>query len=133
MLILHSNLLKMVNLNIQNIDKRIIDLKVGELLELLDERYAANSKDNKILDNATVKSDFLNVKQCASLTGYNDDYIRQLVFKGKIPFYKIQDHSIRFSRKEIIDWMTTKKYVPVAKRAQQYIEENDMPSQLNKL
>ena len=116
----------MVNLNIQNIDKRIIDLKVGELLEILDERYVANLKDKRKLDNVTIESDFLNVKLCAVLTGYNEDYIRQLVFKNKIPFYKVQDHSIRFSRKEIVDWMTTKKYIPVAKRAQQY-----MPSQFN--
>ncbi len=120
----------MTDHNIQNIDKRIIDLKVSELLELLDGRYAANPKDNNILDNATVKSDFLNVKQCAGLTGYNEDYIRQLVFKGKIPFYKIQDHSIRFSRKEIVDWMTTKKYTPVAARAQRYIEKNDIPKSI---
>ena len=121
----------MVNLNIQNIDKRIIDLKVGELLEILDERYVANLKDKRKLDNVTIESDFLNVKLCAVLTGYNEDYIRQLVFKNKIPFYKVQDHSIRFSRKEIVDWMTTKKYIPVAKRAQQYIDGNDMPSQFN--
>ncbi len=108
-------------------DKRIIDLSVGELLQLLDERYIPNQTGKKILGNTERKSDFLNVKQCAVLTGYKEDYIRQLVSKKQIPFFKVQDHSVRFSEKEVINWMTTKKYKPVSVRAQQYIDETDNP------
>lgn len=121
----------MANNNLKNTDKRIIDLNVGELLDLLDNHYINNLKERSSSENIVSKKDFINVKECAVLTGYNVDYVRQLVFKGKIPFYKIQDYSIRFSRKEIIDWMTTKKYIPVAKRAQQYIEEKDISIQFN--
>lgn len=108
-------------------DKRIIDLSVGELLQLLDERYITNQTGKTIFENAESKSDFLNVKQCAILTGYKEDYIRQLVSKKKIPYFKVQDHSVRFSKKEVTNWMTTKKYKPVSARVQQYIDETGFP------
>ncbi|MCX6210373.1 MAG: helix-turn-helix domain-containing protein [Bacteroidetes bacterium] len=115
------------------LDKRIIDLSVVELLNILDERYVIIPKDKNLSDSAVLKSDFLNVKKCAELTGYTEEYIRQLVFKEKIPFYKVQDHTIRFSKREIIEWMTTKKYIPVAKRAQDYINRNELPNQFTNL
>lgn len=116
-----------------NIDKRIIDLSVIELLNILDERYVITSKDKNLSNSAVLKSDFLNVKKCAELTGYAEDYIRQLISNKKIPFYKVQDHTIRFSKKEIIEWMTTRKYTPVAKRAQDYINTNELPNQFTNL
>jgi excisionase family DNA binding protein len=115
------------------LDKRIIDLSVEDLLNILDERYVITPKDKNLSDSAVSKSDFLNVKKCAELTGYTEEYIRQLVFKEKIPFYKVQDHTIRFSKREIIEWMTTRKYTPVAKRAQDYINRNELPNQFKTL
>jgi len=131
-IISRSNSKEMVSRN-TNIDKRIIDLSVIELLNILDERYVITSKDKNLSNSAVLKSDFLNVKKCAELTGYAEDYIRQLISNKKIPFYKVQDHTIRFSKKEIIEWMTTRKYTPVAKRAQDYINTNELPNQFTNL
>jgi excisionase family DNA binding protein len=115
------------------LDKRIIDISVEDLLNILDERYVITPKDKNLSDSTVSKSDFLNVKKCAELTGYAEEYIRQLVSNKKIPFYKVQEHTIRFSKKEIIEWMTTRKYTPVAKRAQDYINRNELPNQFKTL
>jgi excisionase family DNA binding protein len=115
------------------LDKRIIDISVEDLLNILDERYVITPKDKNLSDSAVSKSDFLNVKKCAELTGYAEGYIRQLVSNKKISFYKVQDHTIRFSKREIIEWMTTRKYTPVAKRAQDYINRNEIPNQFKTL
>jgi excisionase family DNA binding protein len=61
-----------------------------------------------------VDSDFMNVKECALLTGYKPDYIRQLVFKRAIPFHKNPKRKpVRFKRFEILAWMATKKFTPI--------------------
>jgi excisionase family DNA binding protein len=131
-IISRSNSKEMVSRN-TNIHKRIIDLNVEDLLNILDERYVITPKDKNLSDSTVSKSDFLNVKKCAELTGYAEEYIRQLVSNKKIPFYKVQEHTIRFSKKEIIEWMTTRKYTPVAKRAQDYINRNELPNQFKTL
>ena len=122
----------MANPNNQKSDTRVIDLTVSELFDIIDNRYSENNKTllSKLANQTAQAMAYLNVNQCAKLTGYQADYIRQLVFKRKIPFYKMQNHSIRFSQKEIVDWMTTQKHIPTQVKAQQYIENNDIPNSI---
>lgn len=101
--------------------KRIIDLTVEELVGVLDERYL-NSRGHYNVNAKT--GAFLKVKECAELTGYAEDYIRQLVFKKRIPFTKLNNGSLRFIREDIFDWMKANKRIPTEDAAQQYIENS---------
>jgi excisionase family DNA binding protein len=104
-------------------EKRFIDLTWGEVVAELDSRYG---QPNAILglkgsgqENLTP---FINIKECAALTGYKVGYIRQLIFRKEIPFYKTENRKpIRFRRSEIQDWLLGKKITPIDERADDYI------------
>ena len=106
-------------------DIRLIDITVGELIELLDGRY--NNKKQHIQQTDT----FLKVDECATITGYTEEYIRQLVFKRKIPFTKRNNGTLRFLQKDIIDWMGNNKSIPTEVAAQRYIETTTISNRGN--
>lgn len=100
--------------------KRIIDLTVQELLDCLDKRYLSPPKTDS---HSYDKKPFLKVKECAALTGYTEDYIRQLVFKRKIPFTKLNNGSLRFISKDIAEWVQNSRRLSLPDEAQRYIEQ----------
>jgi predicted DNA-binding transcriptional regulator AlpA len=105
--------------------KKISELKWGEIITDLEERYGKNTALHSITANP-VERDFMNVEECASLTGYTPGYIRQLVFKRAIPFYKNPAlKPVRFKCSEILEWMATKKFTPITEQAENYIAENN--------
>lgn len=110
------------------IDKKITELTWGEIVADLDERYSKGTvAPVKQLFLNPVAEGFLNVKECAALTGYAEDYIRQLVFKRAIPFHKNPKlKPVRFKRAEILEWMATKKFAPIGELAEEYISENSI-------
>ena len=70
---------------------------------------------------------FLNIDQCATLTGYKPGYIRQLVFKQAIPFFKSKGRKpVRFKEAEILAWMADKKFTPINEQADDYLEVNNL-------
>jgi predicted DNA-binding transcriptional regulator AlpA len=105
--------------------KKISELTWGEIITDLDERYWRNTALHSITTNAGER-DFINVNECAALTGYSPGYIRQLVFKRAIPFHKNPKlKPVRFKRVEILDWMASKKFTPITEQAENYIEANN--------
>ena len=106
-------------------DIRLIDITVGELIELLDGRYT--NKKQQIQQTDT----FLKIDDCATITGYSEEYIRQLVFKRKIPFTKLNNGTLRFIKKDIIDWMGNNKSTPTEVAAQRYIETTTISNRGN--
>ena len=108
------------------LDKRISDLTLGDIIGLFDGRYVKETSTQMISvpDQTTVK-EYMGVKECAELTGYQENYIRQLVFKRKIPYYKTQNRKpLRFKRSEIQQWMSGKKYSPIDEIADTYINNS---------
>ncbi len=99
-------------------DLRLIDITVGELMEFFDGRYANR---NQLPQQ---EETFLKIDGCAALTGYTEEYIRQMVHKRKIPFIKLNNGGLRFIRKDIMDWMGCNKSMPIDDIAQRYIENN---------
>ena|ERR1017187_9645099 len=107
------------------LSKRISELTWGEVIADLDERYG---KFQLLGENqpGALAEEFISIKQCSSLTGYTPGYIRQLIFRHAIPFYKNPKlKPIRFKRSEIIAWMASKKFTPITEQAENYIEENN--------
>ena len=105
------------------IDKKITELTWGEIVTDLDERYGkgrvVTGKQHYLSPDM---EGFLNVKECAALTGYAEDYIRQLVFMRAIPFHKNPKRKpIRFKRYEILEWMATKKFTPIDELADDHV------------
>jgi excisionase family DNA binding protein len=100
-------------------NKRVIDLTLEELVSFLDERYAKANHSQSLKND---EAQFLNVNQCAVLTGYSPDYVRQLVFKRAIPFYKVR-RLLRFMRAEIVEWMSRKKHLPIDQLADEYLNK----------
>ena len=106
-------------------DIRLIVITVGELIEFLDERYTNKNQRNQTTDT------FMKIDDCATITGYSEEYIRQLVFKRKIPFTKLNNGTLRFIKKDIIDWMGNNKSTPTELAAQRYIETTTISSRGN--
>ena len=103
-----------------SLETRIIDLTVADLMQLLDERYTQFSSTICLQACRKIETEKMSVDECAELTGYVADYIRQLVFKRQIPYYKTRK-KLHFKHSEIIDWMYQRKVVPVDQIAEQYI------------
>lgn len=103
-------------------EKRFIDLTWGEVVAELDSRYG---RTNAIIGMRSVVENltpFITIKECAEITGYKVGYIRQLVFRKEIPYYKTENRKpIRFRRTEIQDWLSGKKITPIDERAEDYI------------
>ena len=106
-------------------DIRLIDITVGELIDFLDARYP-----NRNQQSAQTNS-YIKVDECATITGYSEEYVRQLVFKRKIPFTKLNNGTLRFIKKDIIDWMGNNKSTPTQEAAQRYIETTTMGNRSN--
>lgn len=105
------------------LEKRFIDLTWGEVMAELDVRYSQNNAAF-VMKSAGPENlaPFINIKECAELTGYKEGYIRQLVFKSQIPYYKTPNRKpIRFKRAEILQWIAGKKFTPTDERADNYI------------
>ena len=100
-------------------NKRLIDITVAELVTYLDNRYTEKQMN-------TTKPLFIKSKECAMLTGYKEEYIRQLVFKKKIPFHKANNGSLRFLESEIIAWMQANKRLPNDVLAQAFMDNNPL-------
>ncbi|MHB1922450.1 MAG: helix-turn-helix transcriptional regulator [Chitinophagaceae bacterium] len=103
-------------------NKRLIDLTIEEFLGYLDERELKANKSTQ----GQRQEKFLKVKECATLTRYTEDYIRQLVFMKKIPSIKLNNGSLRFSYPEIIAWMRSIQRIPLEEVAQNYIENSPL-------
>jgi predicted DNA-binding transcriptional regulator AlpA len=105
--------------------KKITELTWGDVITEFDERYGKNASLQVIRANP-VLPEFINIKECASLTGYSPGYIRQLIFKRAIPFHKNPKlKPVRFKRNEIVGWMATKKFEPINDMAESYLEGRD--------
>jgi|ERR1043165_422114 excisionase family DNA binding protein len=105
-------------------NKRLIDVTVKELIDAFDWRYQKIS--DPAITTKTSIPEFIDVEACALLTGYKEGYIRQLVFRREIPFYKVENRRpIRFKRTEILEWISGKKYKPIDELADDYINSKD--------
>ena len=106
-------------------NKRLIDLTWGEVLDDLDTRYGKKPGILHIQSNPVI-NEFMNVAECALLTGYSPGYIRQLIFKRAIPFHKNPKlRPVRFKRTEILEWMASKKFEPINDMAENYLDGRD--------
>ena len=100
-------------------------MTLGELLDALNTEKPGCKCQNTMVDNIHSLKEYMNASECAVLTGYSPDYIRQLVFKRQIPFHKRADRKpVRFKREEIAEWMAGKKYSPITDMADDYIAKS---------
>jgi predicted DNA-binding transcriptional regulator AlpA len=106
---------------------RLIDITVKELINILDNRYGQTPSLDVSAKASVAPGEFLNIHQCAQLTGYSPAYIRQLTFKKAIPYHKNPKlKPIRFKRAELLEWMATKKFTPINDQADAYISKNSV-------
>lgn len=100
--------------------KRLMDATLGDLAEILAGMgFQINGKSDSF---TKVQPELMDVEACSALTGYSAGYIRQLVFKRAIPFYKNENRKpVRFKRSEILAWMVEKKFQPIESLADEHI------------
>lgn len=107
-------------------ETRLIDMKWGNVLSELDQRYGPQKSSVINMIAAENSKVFITIKECAELTQYRIGYLRQLVFRKAIPFYKAPGRKpIRFKRSEILEWISSKKFVPINEQAENYLTENE--------
>jgi excisionase family DNA binding protein len=68
-----------------------------------------NDKDKK---NSLVNTNYYNVEQLSTFTGFSKAYIYKLTHLSKIPFYKPNGGKILFSKAEIEQWIIHLKNQP---------------------
>lgn len=68
-------------------------LTVGELVRI-------------IVEAAATSKPMLNTQEAADLTGFRERTIRDMARRRVIPFYKLENGSVRFSREELVGWMS---------------------------
>jgi len=113
-------------------ETRIIDLTIADISSFLDERENAKKIGKKDTSEDKPKK-ILNVDSVAELTGYTKGYIRQLVFKKEIPYHQRSPKSpLKFLRDEILQWMLGNKHTPVKELASEYLDKNELTSNLKK-
>jgi len=84
---------------------RLIDLTVSQLESLLDSKLSKiiippiADKENQIGDYAFAEE----------ITGYSRQRLYQLVSEGTIPYIKLPNGGVRFSRKDLLDWFAQYK------------------------
>ena len=103
-----------------------MDATLGDLLDALaDMGFKRETKSEAF---QSVQSEMIDVENCSSLTGYTPGYIRQLVFKRAIPFYKGKNRRpVKFKRTEIVSWMTERKFTPLDEQADNYLHNKSIP------
>jgi len=100
-----------------------MDATLGDLADVLVSMISATNNNSTGLQ--ATEPEFIGIPACSLLTGYKPDYIRQLVFKKAIPFYKAKNRKpIRFKRSEILAWMSEKKHVPLSELVENYLQDN---------
>ncbi len=98
-----------------------MDATLGDLVEVLAAMgFQISGKSDSF---SKVQPELMDVEACSALTGYSSGYIRQLVFKRAIPFYKRDNgRPLRFKRSEILSWMVDKKFQPIESLADEHIQ-----------
>jgi predicted DNA-binding transcriptional regulator AlpA len=106
--------------------KRLMDATLGDLADVL---YNMNlSANNNSAGFQSIEPEFIGIAACSLLTGYKPNYLRQLVFKRAIPFYKAKNRKpVRFKRSEILAWMSEKKTLPIADLVDNYLQDKPHP------
>lgn len=103
---------------------RLIDLTLQDLFDLVQAGIASEFDKRSHLHSSINESEYMDVAECAALTKYSKDYVRQLVYHQKIPYQKI-NRAVRFSRKDIRLWMDSKKIKTIEEKAYDYLENNN--------
>jgi hypothetical protein len=107
-------------------NKRLMDATLGDIADVLFD--IVSPANNKAVGFQSIEPELIGIVACSILTGYKPNYIRQLVFKRAIPFYKTKNRKpIRFKRTEILQWMSGKKITPINEQAENYLIENESP------
>ena len=57
-------------------------------------------------ENSSVEKDFLTTKEAAAYTGYAESYLRKLVMRKQIPYFKISAKALRFSKADLMAFLS---------------------------
>ena len=60
----------------------------------------------------TDADDWVTVREAAELTGFNVDYVRLLVRRNKLRYFKKEDRKLWVSKKEVLDYAEKYKNLP---------------------
>lgn len=57
-------------------------------------------------ENSSVEEIFLTTKEAAVYTGYAESYLRKMVMRKQIPYYKISARAIRFAKNDLLAFLS---------------------------
>lgn len=77
---------------------KLLELTIGEFMELFDNGYIHKNSETKVLTK----------KEVASLSGYSINTINHKVSKREIPYYK-QGGRVFFHKDEIEEWLLSNR------------------------
>jgi len=102
-------------------DTRLIDLKVSDLLEILNQ----NQPKQIVNDTPVSEDDEIGGYEIAErITGYSRQTLYQLKSSGRLPYLALPNGGVRFSKKGILEWLLSHRRLTeseVADRAQDFV------------
>ena len=54
----------------------------------------------------STQKDFLTVREASAYTGYTESYLRKMVIRKQIPYYKVSARAIRFSKADLVAFLS---------------------------
>ena len=54
----------------------------------------------------STQKDFLTVREASAYTGYAESYLRKMVMRKQIPYYKVSARAIRFSKADLVAFLS---------------------------
>lgn len=57
-------------------------------------------------ENASITKDFLTLREAAAYLNYAESYLRKMVARKQIPYYKISARAIRFSKADLVAFLS---------------------------
>ena len=55
---------------------------------------------------SSVEKDFLTVKEASQYTGYAESYLRKMVMRKQVSYYKVSARAIRFAKADLVAFLS---------------------------
>ncbi len=101
-----------------NQDTRLIDLKVSDLVEILQHHQSPIVSNRPLAEEDEIGG----YEVAERITGYSRQTLYQLKSAGQLPYLSLPNGGVRFSKKTILQWLLSHKRLTESEAADKALE-----------
>ncbi|MFA6275228.1 MAG: helix-turn-helix domain-containing protein [Pedobacter sp.] len=101
-----------------NQDTRLIDLKVSDLIEILNQ----NQLPTPTLSPVAQEDEIGGYEVAEKITGYSRQTLYQLKSAGQLPYLSLPSGGVRFSKKTLLQWLLSHKRLTESEAADKALD-----------